>query len=157
MGKPINTWIIALDSKHAEIYEKPHPINPKLTLIEKLKAELQTKHEKPGTTFESIGALRHAVEPRTDPREVEQLHFITKIVKVLEEGLKNKKFARLIITAPPKMLGLLSQNLSKSLSNKLAYKLPKNILKGKIEDIEKYLDEEIDYRAVNSLCQDLGI
>jgi protein required for attachment to host cells len=148
MKKKIITWVIALDGQIAHILEKTHPLKPKLKLIQEINSEPSLEHKKPGRTFDSLGMSRHSIEPHTNPKEVERQHFVVKIIKILEESLKNKCFEKLIIVAPPKMLGITLQHLTDSLKHKLVYKLPKNILDGKIANIGEYLSEMIDFRTL---------
>ncbi len=151
MKKEIITWIVALDAKHAHILQKNHLLRPKIKLIKEINSEPNLEHQKPGRTFDSMGFGRHAIEPHTDPRQVERQHFVTKIIEILEEGLKNHQFEKLITIASPKMLGLMTRHLTRQLSQKLIYKLPKNILNSKIANVEKYINEVIDFRILSSM------
>lgn len=54
---------------------------------------------------ESIGAVRHAVEPRIDPHEQRKEQFLARIVAHLEHAAERGEFEHLVVVAPATALG----------------------------------------------------
>ena len=61
--------------------------------------------DRQGRSFESHGSSRHPVEPRHDPKEIEKHRFVRHLVDVLTEALDQRKYDKLILVVPAKMLG----------------------------------------------------
>lgn len=138
-------WVLAVNAHKAKIFEKNYKTadgeKPVLRLIHEAEAELDTNHEKPTSTHNSSGTLRHGVEPHTDRRDVEKQKFAAQISKTLENAENNHQFESLILLASPQMLGILEKSLDARIQNKITQKLPKNILDFKPHEIEEYLAE----------------
>jgi len=83
--------------------------------------------DRPGRTFDSVGAGRHAKEPRTDPREVEKRSFAHELAAMLDDGLKQGKFERLVLVAPPRELGFLRVELSPAVRKRVSAELNKDL------------------------------
>lgn len=139
MNKNTITWVVVADAHSARIFSKIK--KEPLALIHQLSADLDFEHKKPGRTFNSTGSLRHAVEPHTDPKDVEKQHFVEKIIPILKSASNNNEFEDLILVASPKMLGILGNNLGEQLTKKLVAKLDKNITSMKDGEIEDYLNQ----------------
>ena len=71
--------------------------------------------DRPGRSVESHGTARHAIEPKTDPHRELKRAFADQLVDVLTAHLEAKEFDRLILVAPPKMLGDLRQAIGQGL------------------------------------------
>lgn len=135
------TYIVVADSHCARIFSKFNKQSP-LELVHHFAADLDLKeHKKPSKTFSDGGSLRHAVEPHTDPKEVEQQHFAHEVITFIDNALKQNEFEDLVLIASPKMLGVLNNDLSEQLSKKVVKKIDKNITKMTIDELEEYLKD----------------
>ena len=85
--------------------------------------------------------IRHAIEPHTDPKEVEQQHFAHEVVSFIDHAFKQNEFEDLILIAPPKMLGVLNNDLDDQLLKRVVKKIDKNITEMKINELEEYLKD----------------
>jgi protein required for attachment to host cells len=83
--------------------------------------------DRPGRTFDSVGAGRHAKEPRTDAREIEKRSFAHELAAMLDDGLKQGKFDRLVLVAPPRELGFLRAELSPAVRKRVSAELNKDL------------------------------
>lgn len=134
--------LVAISSSHeARIFEK---IGHELSLISRLDAELDTNHEKPGRTFNSVGVLRHSIEPHTDRREVEQQKFARKIADNLAQAEKEKPYDGLIILASHQILNELEEALSNQLRKKITHKSAKDLVKFTDFEVQEYLARNIE-------------
>lgn len=110
-------------------------------MIERLEADLDDFHEKPGRSFEPVGDLRHGMKPSTDRREVEKQGFIKELDEKLNKNIEN--FDKLAIFAPDKMLSDLKKGLSKATQGKIFKTFNKNLLDFKDNELEKYVVEHL--------------
>jgi protein required for attachment to host cells len=131
------TWIAVVGAHKAYFFEKTTKEN--LSLVKEITADLDEEHEKPGRTFNSVGSVRHAIEPHTDRREVERQDFSTKVLENLSDGLNHNKFAKLVLIADPKMLGIINNSLDKNLASKLQKSFPKNLAEMEINEIREHI------------------
>ena len=83
------TWIVVADGARAKIYVNDGPgkgIQP--VQGAEYAAELAATHElgsdRPGRTAASVGAARHAIEPRIDWHRQQKQQFVKALAKVLD-------------------------------------------------------------------------
>ena len=96
--------------------------------------------DRPGRSFDRAGEGRHGMEPRTNPREVEQERFAREIVGALDKADRRQRFDRLILVAPPTFMGLLRDILPPGLANKVSGELTKDLTKVAIHDLPDHLE-----------------
>ena len=77
--------------------------------------------------IQSGGQGRHAMESPTDPKRHEKEQIAREIAGMLSEAHKKHVFDRLILIAPPAMLGDLRDALPKDVANALHGELPKDL------------------------------
>ena len=68
---------------------------------------------------ESLGATRHAVEPRIDPHEQRKEQFLAQLTEHLERAAERGEFERLVVVAPATALGELRKDFSSQLKQRL--------------------------------------
>ena len=61
---------------------------------------------------ESVGAARHAVEPRIDPHEQRKEQFLARVVAHLEQAAEHGEFEHLVVVAPAAALGEIRKDFS---------------------------------------------
>lgn len=115
--KHIDTWILIADGGRARLVTATK--NGKLFSFTEY-AEFSTvlppnrklqRDAKP-RTFESQGAARHAIEPKSDPHRELKRHFAEDLAEELESIAQNEKIESLVIAAAPTTLGDLRNALS---------------------------------------------
>lgn len=144
----IPTWILISDGAEACVYDY-HGRYDKLTVVEGAvfkhvnlpNRELRT--DKPGRFFDP-GNMRSASE-RGNPHEQEKQKFAHELAKFLDKN--TGEFERLVIAAPPKMLGYLREKLSKRVMEKLAAAIDKDFTKASEAALEKHLQNVINIDA----------
>ncbi len=104
-------WVVVADGARARILAgdpaagELELVMPELVGRGRAKgAELMA--DRPGRSVDSshVGD-RHAMEPPTDPKEVEKQRFVRHLADRLAEALNEGRFARLVLVAPPRALG----------------------------------------------------
>ena len=130
--KPIITWILIADSARARLFFNDGPGHGvKLVSDEVIRGlnlpDREIMSDRPGRAFDSVGAGRHAKEPKTDPRKVEKRSFAHELAAMLDDGLKQGKFERLVLVAPPGELGFLRAELSPGVRKRVSAELNKDL------------------------------
>jgi protein required for attachment to host cells len=95
--------------------------------------------DKRGTTFQSVGTGRSALEQRVDPKEQEVIDFSKEVCHFLESERNKGNLQRVYIAASPAFLGHLRQSLSPSLLQLVEAEIDKDITHLKAHEIEEYL------------------
>ena len=130
--KRIITWILVADGFQARLFCNDGPGRGVAPLSDDLLTGCnlpgrEIMSDRPGWAFDSAGQGRHAKEPRTDPREAEKRRFAHTLVAMLEDGLNQVRFDCLVLIAPPRALGQLRDELSKSVRDKISAELAKDL------------------------------
>ena len=142
--KPIVTWILVANGARARLFSNDGPghgvklvSDEVLTGVNLPGREIMS--DRPGRTFDSTGQRRHAKEPRTNPREVEKHRFAHQLAAMLEDELNQGKFDRLVLVAPPKALGQLRDELSKSVRARVSAELAKDLTHLPAQELQEHL------------------
>ncbi len=142
--KRITTWILVADAAQARLFCNDGPgrgiraVSNAVLRGRNLPGR-EIMSDRPGRTFDSVGQGRHAKEPRTDPREVEKHRFAHKLAVMLEGELNQGKFDRLVLVAPPKALGRLRVELSKSVRARVSAELAKDLTHLPTQELQEHL------------------
>lgn len=128
------TWIVIADGAHARVFETWGSVY-KLSPVEDMKMDSDLRPtqdnltERPGRTNESVGPMRHAIEPATDPRRELKRSFAQNFAKRLDQRYNAKAFDRFVLVAPPRTLGDLRMALSPALRAALQAEVAKDLVK----------------------------
>ena len=134
------TWILVADSARARLFAATGESGTLETLSESVCAEARQRTldrgtDRPGRVQESANTAHHAMEPPTDPKVNEIKHFVKGIAQQLNEDVAAGKFARLIIAAPPQVLGYYRDHLSGAVKDKVLAEIPKSFAQLKSHEI----------------------
>ncbi len=142
--KAKRTWVLVADGGKARILENLGPgkgVHQVSGLEEDLllppNRELQS--DRPGRGFESAGPTRHAYETSDPHRELKRtfaVHLMERLAGLHAKGM----FDRLVLVAPPAMLGNLRAEMSSALSSSLAGELARDLTHVPTSDIQAHLD-----------------
>jgi protein required for attachment to host cells len=141
-----STWVVTADSSRARFFTVENRRGP-LREIEVLVHPEGRLHEQdlttdfPGRAFDSGGEGRHAMGQSVSPKEHEIIAFAKQIADYLEKARVEGKCDKLFLMAPPRVLGLLRQNLSETTAALVAQEIGKNLVQQSTEDIRGYLPE----------------
>jgi protein required for attachment to host cells len=138
------TWFVIADGSRARVFENAgvHE-DPREIADMELSIELPKSGElladKPGRTFDSVGAGRHAKENPTDPHRHRKRDFAGKVVDQLRRAMLAERFDRLVLVAPPAFLGDLRQKLPKDLKAKVADEITLDLTNTPEQQLNTYL------------------
>lgn len=117
-----STWVLVADSTRARLFE----VAPANKALSELACYTNPDGRAPGRKAatdrlprvnESVGSVRHAIEPHTSLREKSTDHFAHALGETLERGRLEHSYDRLVLVAPDRFLGALRGNFSKDLSD----------------------------------------
>lgn len=131
--KPVRTWILLADGTHARIMCNTGP-GKGLEEVRGMEFEGDNLRsgdlmaDRPGRTFDSAGAHRHAMEPPSDPQREAKRSFAAELVARLQEKLQDHAFDRLVLVAAPATLGDIRKVLPKPLLAVVYGEVSKNLV-----------------------------
>lgn len=97
--------------------------------------------DRPGRAFDSAGQGRHAMEPPTDWKANEKKQLARTIADELWRAADRKAFDRLVMVAPPEMLGDMRDALDKSVSQKVVAEIAKDLTHLTVHQLPQHLGE----------------
>lgn len=148
----MSTWIVIADGWHARVLREPVPGG---ALEQALPEDLvntaargfsrERGDDRPGRAFDPGAGSPHAMEPREDPHQREERRFAEQVAKVINAAAERKSFERLVIVAPPRMLGDLRPALGSAAKARVVGEVAKELLRlpeaALAEHLRKILDE----------------
>lgn len=144
--KPVRTWILIADAGRARVLENLGP-GRGLTPVDAMasNADLPPTHEivsdRQTRSYESNSETRHAVEPKTDPREQLKRAHLEAIAARLASSLAAGAFDRLVVVAPPTALGILRDVFTDSVRKVVTGELAKDLTKTPVHDLKAHLED----------------
>lgn len=145
MSKP---WILVASQSEARIYALNMPRGP-LVEVDRMEHAAGRAHEgelvtdRPGRTFQSVGDVRHAMQPPVDPKEHEATKFAKEISDRLDSARQEGRFGSLVLVAGPHFLGLLRKSLSDATVKQVTQEIAKNLVQFNAEEIRQHLPEKL--------------
>ncbi|MEO9873609.1 MAG: host attachment protein [Anderseniella sp.] len=144
--KPVRTWILLADGTRARIVCNTGP-GKGLQEVPDMEFEGDNSRsgdlmaDRPGRTFDSSGAHRHAMEPHSDPQREAKRSFASELVARLEDQLQAKAFDRLVLVAAPATLGDMRKVLPKPLLAVVYGEVSKNLVHVPNQELGDHLAE----------------
>jgi protein required for attachment to host cells len=146
MPKPQRTWIMVADAAQGRIFMKEGR-ESQLAPVADANFANPAAHgfsrdlgsDRPGRTVESVGGAHHAQEPKHDPHRAAKATFAKQIAEFVERSALENKFDKLVLVAPPQMLGDLRHALGRHATAKVASEVAKDLTKIPIHEIESHL------------------
>jgi protein required for attachment to host cells len=144
--KPKKTWIVIADGMHARILHQEKRGAPLAAALDQEFVnpamhgfDRDLKSDAPGRAFDSGSGARHSMEPRTDPKTHERQVFARRVAEVVNQAAGRRAFDRLILVAPPKMLGELRASLDRQAQERVAGELDRDLIKTPIAELPEHL------------------
>lgn len=142
------TWVLIADGSRARLFEHDRSERTLALLHEHDRPELRDRDaqryaDRPGRVHERANQARHAMEPPTAISDSAREGFARELVEHLRTGAQEHRFGRLIIAAPPAMLGVLRDQLDEQLRDKLVAELHKDLTKIHAQELPEHLSEWI--------------
>ncbi len=144
--KPIVTWILIADAARARIFAHTGPGNglqavANRTFAHDLKGNQDTMADREGRSFSpGSGGRRSAMARPSDPARLDKQAFAGELAGVLEKDLRKGAFDRLVVVAPPRMLGDLRSALATDVSAAVYGEIDKDLTHVAERDLAPHLD-----------------
>jgi protein required for attachment to host cells len=137
--------IVIADGGHAR-FVHPAPDNALHTIEAMDSADLHKKDQdlvsdRPGRSFESASAARHAYTPRHDPHDMAKQRFAQAVAERINENAAAGRFDGLVIAAPSQVLNELLGALDGTTRAKLLGTLRKDLVKTPDHELRSHLTE----------------
>lgn len=146
--RTIRTWILIADAGVARVYEHVPGVRhiterPELRLSEDVPAGRDLADDRPGRSNPSVGASRHGLQPTSDPRREMKRHFAGEVADMLDRHAGDGSYEKLVVAAPPTMLGDLRKALSDRVRALVALELDKDLTKMPFAELESYVEGKL--------------
>ena|SRR5581483_728061 len=141
--KPVKTLYVIADGGRARFVERGE--NGEFhTLTSFVSSELHERsHElgldRPARVKESANSARHAVEPRRDLHLAAKEDFVKAVAGEIDAAHGRKRFDKLVLVAPPRVLTELKERLSNAMAKLAADSVQKDLTKVPDHDLAEHL------------------
>lgn len=141
-------WVLTANAAECRIFEhdkKFAPLEP-VRDLEWPEGRLQARDlyaDKPGRAFDSAGQGRHAMERTTDPHDEALGRFAREIARVLDEAQQRGAYQRLIISAAPRLLGVLREVLTPAVRQRVLAEFDKDLTASDARELADWLRREL--------------
>lgn len=140
------TWLIVADSTRARFFVGAggwDSLQERADFVHPLSrsSDRELTSDSPGRTFDSFGQGRHAMAPRTDPKEHEAVVFAKELAAEIEAARTRNEMDSLVVIAAPSFLGLLNGELSEAAQKLVVASIHKNLVKSSLDEIRTHLPD----------------
>lgn len=144
MAKHAITWILVADGHRARVFVNEGPdtgLKPALAqeFIHVLPPDRDMAADKAGSA-RSGGGSHHTLDHHEDLHRHEKAVFARELARHLDGYLKDGRFDRLLVVAPPQTLGELRADLSKAVAGKIVGELGKDLTHATLPDLRAHLE-----------------
>lgn len=145
--KAPTTWLVVADAGGARLFDvEANGVlarTPHTTLEAEPAPSREIASDRPGRTFDSGGAGRHAKVPPTDPHRYEKERFARTLAERLHTGVTRREVERLVLVAPPQLLGDLRATMSAASKDAIRGELGKDLTKLSPPELQRSLADEL--------------
>lgn len=137
-----NVWVLVADRARARLFELASGGQKLLEIacFDNPEAQIHaTAKDRLPRTNESVGSVRHAIEPRTTMREKSIDQFARSLRDELEAGRTQQRYEQLILIAPPRFRGALHRHLDKPLRGCISAEISRDLTTWPVERIFEHL------------------
>jgi protein required for attachment to host cells len=148
MMNAARTWIVIADGARARIAVNVGPgkgLEPALT-HDFSAPRLHTSDlvsDRPGSYPDGASPSSHRVQPRTDRHDYEKSLFVRDVATAVEKGANGRSFDRLVLVAPPAILGKLRTALQPRIRAMVAAEVGKDLTHLSLRDLPQRLADVI--------------
>ncbi len=150
-----DTWILVADHARARLFS----MDTRTGRLDEIKSfvnvtarqrTLENERAPLPRTQVWFGASRHAIEPRTTPRDKLAMQFARILEATLHKGYVDHHYERLVLVAPPRFLRIVTTTLNTRLRDRIAASVAKNLTRRSTATIRAHLPQWLTRRGVRS-------
>lgn len=133
MGASQPVLVVVSNSTEAEIYTHAQRYSTP-ALVVSVKADALVKDapkdfsDRPGRTFDSAGAGRHAMSPTSEPQRLAEEQFARALNRELARIFEAHRCGQLVVIAPPRFLGALRATMPDVLDKTVTCTVTKDLV-----------------------------
>ena len=136
-------WVMVGDGEKALFFRNEGDATyPNLEVVDVLEQDNPKTSDqgtdRPGRSFSSVGARRSAMQ-ETNWHKLEKHRFAKEIADVLYSAAHRGQYSKLVIAAPPMIMGDLRKALHKEVSDKVVAEVSKDLTNLPANEIERIL------------------
>jgi protein required for attachment to host cells len=140
------TWAVVADEQHARILQRDHAGADWIVLEEEtrhLPAASATEHrgDRSDRRSDIVSTPWYAVERRRDPIDLARQHFARALCQRLETAARQGRFGRLLLVAPPPVLGHLRESLGDAAGFRLRGTLDRDLAHVEVPEVVRHLPD----------------
>ena len=135
------TFLLLANEHEARFFQNDGPGHGLIELGGLKQGEPTRYADLPGRSQASTGAARHGFDRAATEREHDRENFAGDVVNAAQEFWAQGQFDRFVMSAPPKMLGELRNDLSDDLRRVLLGDKNKDLLKIAVTDLPAHFDD----------------
>lgn len=133
-------WILVADASRARIVSTNEKLTQMLPVKETEHPESRLRSsdlmsDEPGRSWSRPGGIITALDPPSDPAEMEHERFAEELCHDLETGLTEHQFEKLILVAPPRFLGLLRRHVAPGVAERITAEIDRNYTHVSLPDL----------------------
>ncbi len=137
-------WVLIADGGQAMVLESDGPgreLAPAsgMAFSAEIPAGRDILTDRPGRSFDSVGAARHAMESPSDPRRQLKRQFADMLGQEIAMALRQGRFDRLVVVAPPSALGDLREALPADVKKLVSAEINKDLVKTPLAELPRHL------------------
>ena len=140
------TWVVIADGAKALILlNEGTDAEPLLSVVSKSEIENPPARaqgtDRPGR-MPDTGARQRSTMEETDWHEFEERRFVQEISARLNGAAQSRRFDRLVLVAPPRVLGELRGELEEPAAERVVHEIAKDLTRHPVSEIERLIARE---------------
>lgn len=142
-----DAWVVVADGEKALFLRNEGDAKyPNLEVFREVRDENPPTHEqgtdRPGRLNDGAGGLHKSAVQETDWHRIEKERFAKEIAERLYKAAHRGDYEKLIIVAPPLVMGEMRKELHKEVAERVIAEVPKTLTNHPIDEIEKILTND---------------
>jgi protein required for attachment to host cells len=136
------TWVLVVDGAKALVLENmTDGMDPNLRVVRKEENDAPDSRGEATTSPEQQGTRRQL--DANDYQTFEENRFAEAMANWLYKAAHRNRFERLVLVAPPRVLGSLRPALHKEVASRVVAEIPKDLTGHPVDQIERIVAEEL--------------
>jgi len=145
------TWVLIADGEKALFLRNDlDEINPDLNVVRIKEQENPSDAEQgvePPGRMEDTGVQQRSAMQEADWHQLAKDRFADELADLLYKYAHKSAFSRLVVVAPPRVLGELRKTVHKEVASRIVAEVDKDLTNHPLDKVEKLLKEELDPTA----------
>jgi protein required for attachment to host cells len=152
MNPKAKYWVLVANSGQARILEmqrKPYEFHQVSELVSEAQhlTNKEIVSDASGRVYHTQGPGTHSMKPRSDPHENAEEQFSRSLAQKMEKAAQLGRFDQLLVIADPKTMGRLRQQMTRSLSGRIADEISLDLVSLPLPQLESRVRDVLGWAA----------